>query len=150
MNKLRFHLGRGEHYMHWQHTFGNDKTYTDPETDYGSTYLDVKLVSSKTTAKKIHDGDNKTVCAWLQFKSNWPDFEELDETDMSEFVKISYNPREAPHWTIKDLPGIDLDGMEFCIAKVRGRDILVSKRELVIKLKNKYGIEWHDHVELPF
>lgn len=135
MNKLRFHLGRGKHYMHWQHTFGEDKTYTDPETDYGSTYLDIKLVSSKTTAQKIHDGDNKTVCAWMQFKSNWPDFEELDETDMSEFIKISYNPREAPHWTCREYPGSDLDGMEFGIAKVRGRNIFVSKRDLEIKLK---------------
>ena len=107
MYKVRFHLGRGEHFMHWQiksKLNTGDGTgakeivdYVDP-LDNQLAMLGCKLSLQPTAAQKIHDGANKTVCAWIEcegvqvlpvnrLKPNEQDY------------RIKFNPRQNPEWT---------------------------------------------------
>ena len=91
--KVRFHLGRGENYMKWQ-LKGRDGTtvYLDPQT----VQLRLKnctLKNNKKLAREIHEGANKTVCAWIMC-------EEAEVThEKPEGTEIGYNPRKNPFWT---------------------------------------------------
>ena len=66
-----------------------------------------KLFNQKGSAKKIYEGANKTVCAWV----------ECDNVDIIDRVivhssarKVCYNPRVTPNW---ELDGENVDKSEF-------------------------------------
>lgn len=103
--KVRFHLGKGEHYRHFQVTTpaGNREFY-DPQM----TILRMKnarLINNCKIAEQIYKGRNKTVCSWI----------ECDEVKVesplaalfgdhphprngNDLVELKYNPRKSPHW----------------------------------------------------
>lgn len=93
--KIRFNLGRGENYLKWKVTSPNgDVNYYEPNNV--CLYMDnCKLVNQQGTAKKIHDGANKTVCAWIESETVII-FEPLIMPKNSS--KVSYNPRVQPNW----------------------------------------------------
>ena len=104
--KVRFNLGAGEHYMKWKVTSPDGKVnYYDPELVSLHMY-DCKLRNHPTTAKKIHDGANKTVCAWIDCDDVriYPKFE-------FEAEPVIYNPRNAPHWC--DINGKNVDNKKY-------------------------------------
>lgn len=104
---VRFHLARGEHYRHWQVKRGSEVHYYDPSL-YSLILWGCRLQNHVKTAQKIHDGANKSVCAWVEC--------EMVEvhTDYPQEViaagEITYNPRVTPHW-IRD--GEACDKAEF-------------------------------------
>ena len=96
--KVRFHLGRGPHYKHWQIRCGKELVaYVHPSETlllFGS-----KLKNRALTAKRIFEGGPKTVCAWIECDSvarvtvedsGWS---VLDGSDYFQF-----NPRHYPAW----------------------------------------------------
>ncbi|NBT57246.1 hypothetical protein EBT16_00520 [bacterium] len=91
--KVRFHLGRGPNYMKWQIKQRDGQTvYLDPS----SVQLKLNnctLKNNKRLAREIHEGANKTVCAWIMC-----DFVELTQKK-PEGTEIGYNPRKNPFWT---------------------------------------------------
>ncbi len=110
MYRVRFHLGRGENYMKWQVKDSNGVVrYYDPES-VRLVMLNAKLHNRPNVAKKICEGANKTVCAWVECE--WVGVVSNMETKVP-FGKnaILYNPRKSPHWTNKR--GENLDGMQF-------------------------------------
>ena len=90
--KVRFHLGKGDHYMHWQIKYPNgDKAYYNPNTTY--LVLDgCQLHNYEKAAEKIHNGADKTVCAWICCDEVRTKF----ITDKG--IPVSYNPRVHPNW----------------------------------------------------
>ena len=62
--KVRFNLGKGKNYMKWKLQFPTHSEYYSP-SEYNLAMFGCTLKNSKTTAKKIHDGAHKTVCAWI-------------------------------------------------------------------------------------
>ena len=107
MYKVRFHLGRGEHFMHWQiksKLNTGDGTgakeivdYVDP-LDNQLAMLGCKLSLQPTTAQKIHDGANKTVCAWIECESvQVLEVNRLKPNEQD--YRIKFNPRQKPEWT---------------------------------------------------
>ena len=103
--KIRFHLAKGVNFMKWQikDTKSGEVIYISPK-DYSLHFEGVTLKNSKSTANKIKQGSNKTVCAWLL----------VDTYSVSRTYKVSalgdelrYNPRVAPHWVLN---GDDVDG----------------------------------------
>jgi hypothetical protein len=94
--KCRFHLGAGEHFLHWR--IENLKTkevnFYNPK-EYSFTFTKAFLRNQKSTAKKINEGANKSVCAWIECdnvitvkNSILPD----------NLLQVSYNPKIAPNW----------------------------------------------------
>lgn len=131
MYRVRFHLGKGEHYRHWQvrHPDGT-KTYHDPET----TTLVMHgcyLRNSRRIADRIHAGANKSVCAWVLCRTVQAEAVPPSDSPV-EFdpMRVQFNPRVLPHW--HDRHGTDLDGTEF-------RAIVSWNRDLFAQLANPTG-----------
>lgn len=90
--RLRFHLGAGKYFMHWQIKHPNgDVQYVKP-SEQNMLLHSCQLRNQKGTAKKIHDGSNKTVCAWIECE--W--IQNVFISDKG--TPLSYNPKVAPNW----------------------------------------------------
>ena len=109
--KLRFHLGAGENFGKWQLTFTEDnkKLYIDPEQK-SIILKDCKLVNQKSTAKKIHEGAHKTVCAWIEGTLVDISLSSIYDTTRKERLDVaSFNPKNNVNWTNKN--GNNIDGL---------------------------------------
>ena len=97
--RVRFHLARGDNYMKWQ-VFDkqqNTKDYFDPNSK--SIFMkNCEPGNHATTAKKIYDGENKTVCAWV----SCDDYQVWDNDrftlSTNAMTHYKYNPKKNPHW----------------------------------------------------
>ena len=93
--KVRFNLGRGKNYLKWKvtHPDGDVIYYSPDEVQLVMTECTFK--NHKSTAQKIYDGGNKTVCAWVLCKEI-----EIKTTGFikDETKKVRYNPRVQPNW----------------------------------------------------
>jgi hypothetical protein len=107
--KVRFNLGAGANFMKWKIERPDGViSYHSPE--------DVQLImnvcvlkNQKSTALKIFNGSNKTVCSWILCES----IEILTNgvsTHLSDSERVSYNPRISPNWIYR---GSIADGMRF-------------------------------------
>lgn len=121
MYKVRFHLGRGEHFMHWQVKSQNMTWYHDP-SKVQLAMFDCKLVVQPSTAKKIHEGACKTVCAWIQC-------DEVQVLPLNRIGKnetdwnVRFNPRVHPEW--QDKYGNVMSGEQFPIIFTDDRSLFV-------------------------
>jgi hypothetical protein len=138
-NKLRFHLGRGENFMKWQlRNKGEDRVeYFHPDDSFKITMDSGRLCNSQKTATRIFEGDNKTVCSWISFKSHTMDVDGFG----GGLIRISYNPKVKPHWMSYDLPDYNLDGYQ-------GKIFIIGKSIYVQEEKLKEYIKQVDHVNV--
>ena len=117
--QVRFHLGRGKHYQHWQVKSLGGVHYHDPNK-VSLTMLDCQLRNQRGTARKIFDGANKSVCAWI-------DCNELivgSPKGEPSGLPVSYNPRVAPYW--RSGTGGNIDGMKIDVLRTEGRSVLAT------------------------
>lgn len=127
MYKLRFHLGAGSHFMHWQLTSpSGEVTYHDPKT-FRCLLVGTKLKNRRATAEKIHAGANKTVCAWIEAQNVFIG-DEFPEVHKERMAPVRYNPRVKPHWHYSTgfLEGHDLDGFPFSLTYIQETQIYVK------------------------
>ena len=119
--KIRFNLGRGENFMKWRitDTRNNESFYLDPDL-YTLTIKDCKLRNQKGTAKKIHEGSNKSVCAWIDCEDILIG---LPKDIKGE--KLTYNPRENPYWTLN---GENVDGQRFIKLFTSGSKVIICEK----------------------
>ena len=133
---LRYHLGRGANYKKWQlkqmspvGKFAVSTEYHDPD-GFMMLLYNCKLRNHGTVAKKIHDGMNKTVCAWIEFE----EYHTVKGTHVPRVLmeqtetKYTYNPRKHPHWTTANS-----DNEDNAVIPV----MLVNKRDLYGLSANK-------------
>jgi hypothetical protein len=107
MYKVRFNLGAGENFMKWKITDpkGNHSYYEPSEVVIKMTGCFLR--NQKGTAKKIHEGADKSVCAWVEAEA----VEVLEQRQLQmAFDKVSYNPRVTPNWVMN---GENVDGETF-------------------------------------
>lgn len=105
--KVRFHLAKGDNFMKWQ--IRDDKgnvVYVDPE-NYRLVMEYCQLVNQKSTAKKIKNGANKSVCAWIKC-SKVQVYNDVG-TGAKETI-LSFNPKVKPNWVFG---GENADGSKF-------------------------------------
>lgn len=112
--RIRFNLERGQYYNQWQIIDHFSIWYLEPNKNF--VLEKCRLINKPSVAKRIFDGANKEVCAWIEFGSM-----ELKRVDFLDEIK--YNPRENPFWTYK---GQNVDGAEFEKLCVMGRKIYVT------------------------
>lgn len=118
MFKVRFHLASGKNYKKWQITsIDGTKQYHEPENT-NLKMIDCKLKNNKKTAQKIFDGENKTVCAWIECRDVI-----VTKTKTHDLREIQYNPKKAPHWT--DQNGNNIDNEKFSIIISDGKQLFV-------------------------
>ena len=109
MYKVRFHLGRGEHFMHWQiksKLNTGDGTgakevvsYVDPQHK-SIAMFGCRLRVQPSTAQKIHDGANKSVCAWIECEHTQVVDKPIVMTIFD--TRISFNPKRSVHWMTEE------------------------------------------------
>lgn len=131
--RVRFHLGAGVNFMEWQvrDLQTGQVSFYDPNTI--RIRMDgCKLRNNKKTAQKIHDGQNKTVCAWVdcEWVSCFPmaDYvtSQNSNPDAIRYIqddtkRVSFNPRVNPSWIDQD--GVVVDGKEYPSLVTAGRKI---------------------------
>jgi len=107
--KVRFNLGAGKNFMKWKIERPNGEiSYHSPE-EVRLVMTGCVLKNQRTTALKIFEGANKTVCSWILCD----DVEIVDHvclTNMNDSERVSYNPRVTPNWMFR---GSVADGMRF-------------------------------------
>lgn len=115
MKRVRFHLGAGRHFGHWQIRSQAGVEYVDP---FAASLVmrGCRLVNSPRVAKRIHDGEHKTPCAWIECES----VEDRPSQAVSGEV-VRYNPRVEPHWIFR---GGNADGTTFASLMTCGRSVL--------------------------
>lgn len=96
MYKVRFHLANGPHKGFWQVKLPNGQTsYFDPRL-VTLTMVNATLRCWSSTAKKIHNGGSKTVCAWIECGG----LVITQRQDNVDGQHVRFNPRVLPHWTV--------------------------------------------------
>lgn len=95
--RVRFHLAKGCNYKKWQIKNGSSTIYLDPN-QYCLELINCKLVNEKGKARKIHEGSNKDVCAWID--CDRVIFWAKDEVKINtkETNRLFYDPRVRPFW----------------------------------------------------
>lgn len=99
--KVRFNLSRGANYMKWKVQYPNgDVSYYDPCTTQ-LVMMNCQLRNHKGVAKKIFEGGEKVVCAWVL--CNCIDIITNDYMPYDiNTRRIRYNPRTQPNWLLDD------------------------------------------------
>jgi hypothetical protein len=121
MFRLRFHLAQGPHFMHWQVRGPNGVSYYKPD-EVTIRAQNVTLKNSASTAKKIFEGADKTVCAWLQCEF----LEVIPKQDfvIEKYTRLFFNPRNCIHWTNEE--GWNLDNKFVGEIITIGRQVLAN------------------------
>ena len=117
--KVRFHLGRGENYLHWK--VENPKTkeviFYNPD-EYQITMYNCKLTNSPSTSMKIFTGQaDKSPIAWVVCEK-YKTTKKIDPVDSDE--RLTFNPRTAPNWFDSDGDNVDNFVFEKLITFGRG------------------------------
>ncbi len=121
--KVRFHLARGQNYMRWQVRLGDSVEYYDPE-DVIIEMRDATLRNQRKTAERIMNGENKTVCAWVECDSIQitPSISEAYPM-VHDFAH--YNPKRRPFW--HDSKKRNLDNTKHESLSTYGKLIVIHK-----------------------
>lgn len=123
MYKVRFHLGRGEHYRHWQITGNGLVQYYDPEI-YSLFLSECTLISQPKAAQRVHDSGKKDVCGWVLCEtwtaSNVRDNEwvrELidEEYPIDNLARVWYNPIVDTEWHMQGVEESVTDAFFSCL-----------------------------------
>ena len=120
--KVRFHLAAGEHHMQWQVKMGQSVSYFEPDK-FCLVMKGCRLRNHETVAKRIHSGDNKAVCAWVECEEV-----EFFPAAAGEYFglengkSLRYNPRFAPYWV--DGQGHNVDDSKYPVIYSRGRGLV--------------------------
>lgn len=120
MVRVRFHLGAGEHYRQWQIRHADGRVeYHDPDK-VSLILMGCRLRNRRGTAQQIHDGEDKSPCAWVEASDFATTVPILDFAgSILEGRQVEYNPRVAPHW--RDEAGRDIDGRRYAAVVSSGR-----------------------------
>ena len=100
--KVRFHLGQGENYRHWQVTSPDGtREFYDPE-EYIIRMENARLHNNCKVAEQIYKGRNKTVCAWIVCENvvvkSLLSYLFSESPSSAGKPELIYNPRKNPHW----------------------------------------------------
>lgn len=114
--RVRFHLGAGRHCGHWQIRDGRRVSYVDPSAA-SLVMRNCRLANSPGVAKRIHDGADKTPCAWIACDA-------VESRPAKRSVAgdaVRFNPRVAPHWIVNKQ---NADGMTFALLTTEGTKVV--------------------------
>mgnify|MGYP005989320439 FL=1 len=121
--RVRFHLAQGRNFQNWQIKCGQSVEYYEPE-DVVLVMENCKLRNQPTTAKRIFDGADKTVCAWIECDS--VTIVPKADAPVDHVVGyLNYNPRHNPYWTVNF--GAKADGKVFDHLITQGKRVAIPR-----------------------
>lgn len=141
MYKVRFHLGRGKHYQHWQiKRIGEEAQYFNPN-EVTIILKNCRLHNQVNASKKILSGENKRPCAWVVCES----YETAPKQNIPlSIFEIAFNPRKSFNWRLLNHmyePAMvlvyDMDNIELSFIYSQGRQLYGIQSEIIEKVKEK-------------
>jgi len=124
--RVRFHLQRGEHYMHWQiRAWDGSVQYLDP-SKYQIEMVGCQLVNKKNAARKVYNAGRKDVCGWVECDNYHITFAEDKNYPVDNLERLRYNPIVDPCWRREDDEGdFDWDNYHFDSLVTEGNRVYV-------------------------
>jgi hypothetical protein len=130
MFSVRFHLGRGLHYKHWQI---KDLVNKDVQIEYIDPYryqlylVDCELICNERTARRVYQKGIKDVCGWIKCRDLYvgdPDILVGPDTDCLPMLK--FNPIVDPNWRVEGMYG-SYNGKKFASIVTSGRHCYIDE-----------------------
>jgi len=130
--KVRFHLQRGLHYMHWQIRSCDGSTkYIDPKK-YQIEMFDCKLINKINAARKVNLAGKKDVCGWVECENF--SIHDNDSISVKYFDKVQYNPIKDVHWRRSGDDGLfDWDNSQYESLITNGNQVLIMEESLCLQ-----------------
>jgi len=124
MFDVRFHLGAGEFYKHWQVKSKDEVLYFNPKQYYLMLHNCV-LKNKRSKANKVFATQKRDVCGFVRCE-DWELFEFTPYYDMNyEYGdELMYDPKIAPYWKKENDPNI-YDDLHYTRLITFGRRIFV-------------------------
>jgi hypothetical protein len=118
--KVRYNLGRGKNYMKWKIESKSGVEYHSPQ-DVQLIMHNCILKNNKKLAKRIYEGENKSVCSWIICESiqiNYfqplvngfknkvlisgltNDTMAFEKEWIEKSPQLKYNPKVFPYWQV--------------------------------------------------
>ena len=95
--KVRFNLGKGQNFMKWKVQYPDGQSLYFSPSEFQLVMHDCTFKNHKSTAKKIFDGGEKVVCAWVLCKEISIYGQQVIK---DESTRVRYNPRVQPNWLL--------------------------------------------------
>lgn len=96
--KVRFNLGRGSNYKKWKITYPEGLIVYHNPNEVQLVLKNCRLINQKSQSKKIFEGANKRVCAWVLCEEIEIHFGK--PFNVSENPEIRFNPKIKPNWIL--------------------------------------------------
>ena len=114
MIKVRFNLGRGKNYMKWKISSKNSGVEYHYPKDVQLIMKNCILKNNKKLAKKIFDGQQKDVCAWILCESISINHHDIVKSPITSenAEQVLYNPKIAPFWRLNS-SNLSYDNQKF-------------------------------------
>jgi hypothetical protein len=126
MFDIRFHLGAGQHYKHWQVKSASGVVYYDPK-EYSLVMSDCVLKNNRNKAEKIFESKRRDVCGFVRcYNYRIIDLCQSDYMFLEPGVKfeLMFDPKIAPYWRKHNDPNA-YDGMTYSTLVTNGRRVFV-------------------------
>jgi hypothetical protein len=129
--EVRFHLGSGENYMHWQvkAMCGRkklDEFYYNP-AQYQLEMIDCKLINKVNKAKKVHAAGRKDVAGWVKCDTVMIN----NEIGIDNLEKLYYNPIRDVHWRRESDSGeFTWDGSQYSTLITQDRQVYILEERV--------------------
>lgn len=124
--EVRFHLGRGDNYLHWQVNLMQGRkrigqSYYNPN-NCQIEMVGCKLVNKVNKAKKVHEAGVKDVAGWVECDEVIIN----NEIGIDNLEKLYYNPIRDVHWRREsDCGEFAWDGSEYATLITQGKQVYV-------------------------
>ena len=111
---LRFHMGAGANYLKWKLTDPSGRSVFKSPDEVTMVLTNCRLRNAPSTAAKIYQGGNKSVCAWIEADL----VVVIPKVALQIGVPLLYNPRVCPFWQVEGANG---DNERFKTVMTSGR-----------------------------
>lgn len=102
--EVRFHLGEGKCYKHWQikvfdsNKDGYEVLYYDP-AQYQLTLSECQLINKPNKAKKVFNSQKRDVCGWVKcYNILVTDITIFEPKTIDNRRMVVYDPKIRTHW----------------------------------------------------
>ncbi len=121
MFDIRFHLGAGQHYKHWQiKSVDAEPRYVAPFGKY-ILMTNCVLKNNRNKAEKIFESQKRDVCGFVRCQT----YEVLNSAvDVSGLTELMFDPKIAPYWRKHNDPDA-YDGMTYSTLVTHGKRVFV-------------------------
>lgn len=125
-SEVRFHLGRGSNYLHWQvRVKQGGKTinvyYIDP-AKYQLEMIGCKLANRPNKAKQVFEAGVHDVSGWVKCDEVRP----VRDVPVDSLEKLYYNPLRDPYWRRES------DGNEFVWDNSEYATLVTDKKQVYV------------------